>query len=110
MNRGLLALALALACGMLAACTQPRDLFAVAPDQPDSFTFVAESYDLFPTRQAEGEARRIQDLEAYLASNRLCPDGYEIENRTDSVQEAPWPFSYFSGTIYRVTYRGRCRT
>lgn len=104
MTRALLAVALA--CGLLAGCATPRDMFAPAPETPGGgFTYVAESYDLFPTRRAEGEARRLQDLEAWLASSNLCAAGYAIDEREETMEAGGW----FSGPIFRVAYRGHCQ-
>ena len=106
MTRGLLAVALA--GGLLAGCATPQDTFSAGPPQPAGFEYVAESYDLFPTRRYEGEVRRLQDLQQYLASANLCPLAYTIDSREESVGRGAFLTEAFQGAIYRVTYRGHC--
>ena len=106
MTRGLLAVALA--CGLLAGCAMPEDKFFAVPETPGGFVFVAESYDLYPTRRYEGEARRLQDLEQFLASNNLCPYGYLIDRRQEAAEERGLLEDAIAGGIFRVTYQGRC--
>ena len=107
MNRGLLAVAVG--CGLLAGCASPRDTFSAGPSNPATFRYVAESYDLFPTRRYEGEVRRLQDLQQYLASNNLCGEGYDIDRRDEAVDEGSFLSRYFQGKIFQVTYQGHCR-
>lgn len=106
MTRGLPAVALA--CGLLAGCATPEDQFFAAPEIPGGFVFVAESYDLYPTRRYEGEVRRLQDLEQFLASNNLCPHGYVIDQRQEATQRLGPLEDAIVGAIFRVTYQGRC--
>ena len=108
MIRGLLAVAVA--GGLLAGCATPRDTFSAGPSSPAGFVFVAESYDLFPTRRYEGEIRRLQDLQQYLASNNLCTAGYEIDTREETISHGSILTRYFEGSIFRVTYSGHCRS
>ena len=108
MNRGLLAVALA--CGLLAGCASPRDTFSTGPSNPATFRYVAESYDLFPTRRYEGEVRRLQELQQYLASNNLCGGGYGIDRRDEAGDQGSFLSQFFQGKIFQVTYQGHCRT
>lgn len=107
MTRGLLAVAVA--SGLLAGCAKPTDMFSAGQSTPATFTYVAESYDLFPARRYEGEVRRLQDLQQYLASNNLCGEGYEVDSREEAAQAGNMITRSFHGTIFRVTYRGHCK-
>ena len=106
MFRGLIAAALI--CGSLVGCASPGDSFSAASSDPIAFSFVAESYDLYPTRRFEGEARRLQDLQQYLASRGLCADGYMIDSREEAVDGGSLFTKYFQGDIFSVTYTGHC--
>ena len=108
MNRGLLAVAVG--CGLLAGCASPHDTFSAGPSNPSTFLYVAQSYDLFPTRRYEGEVRRLQELQQYLASNNLCGEGYDIDRRDEAADQGSFLSQYFQGKIFQVTYQGHCRT
>jgi len=96
---------LALACAVTAGCTTPETTLRVdGTETGPGFVFVAEDYDLYPVRRAEGEAWRLQDLRGRLNSAGLCTEGYEVAEREESLTDG----RFFNGDIYRVTYRGRC--
>lgn len=98
-----LAVTLALGVG-LGACAAPENKLVAAPDGA-TLTFVAEDYDLFPMRDFNGEAWRLQRLQQQIKGQGLCPAGYTLTSR----ETAEEPRTY-KGNLYRVTYGLRCGT
>lgn len=98
-------LPLALGCAILAGCTTPHTSLRVENGEGGTgFLYVAESYDLYPTRRPEGEAWRLQDLRGRLTTAGACTEGYRVDDRAESLTSG----RFFNGDIYRVTYRGHC--
>lgn len=67
------------------------------------FRYVADTSLVYPLSTDQAEATRADWLEAYLADNGICPDGYTITERK-TVQINDW----IGEGVHKIYYTGEC--
>jgi hypothetical protein len=91
-----------LTAGCAAGAEPPLTKFEALSN--DEFTFEARAGVEYPEDDAEAEATRMDWLEQALADRGMCPDGYEITEKTVVAAEAE-----ALGQTHNVAYHGVCK-
>ncbi|GAA5784681.1 hypothetical protein [Chitiniphilus shinanonensis] len=96
-----------LAVSVLSACASIHDMDKSATHfepTPGGFRYQAFSDLLRPEGSEAGEAVRMRWLNEYLASNNICPSGYEISDRKVVVRDV-----IAGEKIADIVYYGTCK-
>lgn len=91
-----------LTAGCAAGAEPPLTRFEALSN--DEFTFEARAGVEYPEDDPDAEATRMNWLEQALADRRMCPNGYEITDKTLVAAEEE-----ALGQTHNVAYSGVCK-